>query len=140
MTHTFHFVTIKVRIMVKVRVKVKSKLGLGLGSAKVEVLRIWSCPFSIIVSKLCPNGCDVIWNIRQWRNWTSIWESEKRPYIWELDADVRIGLRLETGRRSGSDIHIYIITLKRPPFFLTHISMKTREVVTHNKIIGFPFV
>ena len=32
-----------------------------------------------------PNGCYVIWSIR-----TSIWESEKRTYIWELDADVRL--------------------------------------------------
>jgi hypothetical protein len=34
---------------------------------------------TIIVSKFCTNGCDVIWSIRQWRHWTSIWESEKRP-------------------------------------------------------------
>jgi hypothetical protein len=33
-------------------------------------------------------------------------ESEKRPYIWELDADLRIGRRLETGRRSESYIYI----------------------------------
>ena len=71
-----------------------------------NVLWIWSCPFSIIVSKPCPNGCDVIWSIRQWRNWTSIWESEKRPYIWGLDADLRIGRRSEAGRRSESYIYV----------------------------------
>ena len=49
----------------------------------------------------------VIWSIRQCRHWTSIWENEKRPYIWELDADLRIGRRLETGRRSESYIYIY---------------------------------
>jgi hypothetical protein len=31
-------------------------------------------------------------------------ESEKRPYIWELDAALRIGRRFETGRRSESYI------------------------------------
>jgi hypothetical protein len=67
---------------------------------------IWSCPFSIIVSK---NGCDVIWSIRQWRHWTSIWESEKRPHIWELDADLRIGRRLEIERRSESYIYIKVV-------------------------------
>jgi hypothetical protein len=126
MTHTFHFVTIKVRIKVKLRVNVKVKLGLGLGSAKVEVLQIWSCPFSIIVSKLCPNGCDVIWSIRQWRNWTSIWESKKRPYIWELDADLRIGCRLETGRRFESDIYIYHYTQKTPHFPYTYLNKNNR--------------
>ena len=126
MTHTFHFVTIRVRIRVKVRVKVKGKLGLGLGSAKAEVLRIWSCPFSIIVSKLCPNGCEVIWSIRQWRNWTSIWESDKRPYIWELDADLRIGRRLETGRRSESDICISHYTQKTPLFSYTYLNKNNR--------------
>ena len=35
----------------------------------------------IIASKTFLNGCDVNWSIRQWRHWTSIWESEKRPYI-----------------------------------------------------------
>ena len=35
------------------------------------------------------------------------------------------------------NLYYNIITLKRPPFFLT---LKTIEVVTHNKIIGFPFV
>jgi hypothetical protein len=35
-------------------------------------------------------------------HWTSIWESEKRTYIWELDADLRIG------RRSESYIYIYM--------------------------------
>ena len=103
-------VKVKVRVRVRVRVRVKVKLCLGLGSAKVEVYNVlwtWSCPFSIIVSKPCPNGCDVIWSLRQWRNWTSIWESEKRPYIWELDADLRIGRRLETGRRSESYIYTY---------------------------------
>jgi hypothetical protein len=37
-----------------------------------------------------------IWSIRQWRHWTSIWESEKRPYIWELDSDLMIGCRSES--------------------------------------------
>jgi hypothetical protein len=61
----------------------------------------------IIVSKPCPcpNGCDVIWSMRQWRNWTSIWESEKRSYIWELDADLRIGRRLETGDKTRFRVH-----------------------------------
>jgi hypothetical protein len=47
---------------------------------------IWNMVFcfSIIASKTCPNGI-VIWSIRQWRHWMSICESEKRPYIWELD-------------------------------------------------------
>ena len=67
---------------------------------------IWSCPFSIIASKTFPNGWYVIWSIRQWRHWTSIWESSKRPSIWEMNADLRIGRRLENGRRSESYIHI----------------------------------
>jgi hypothetical protein len=49
-----------------------------------------SCPFSIIASETFPNGCDVIWSIREWRHWTSIWESEKQPYIWELDVDLSL--------------------------------------------------
>jgi hypothetical protein len=48
--------------------------------------------------------CGVIQRIRQWCHWTSLWESEKRPYIWELDADLRIGRRFDTGRRSESYI------------------------------------
>ena len=51
---------------------------------------IWSCHFSIIASKTFPNGSDVIWSIGQWRHGTSIWESEKRPYIWELDVDLSL--------------------------------------------------
>ena len=34
--------------------------------------------------------------MRQWRNWMSIWESEKQLYIWELDSDLRIGRRSES--------------------------------------------
>ena len=68
---------------------------IGIFVVKNPSSEIWSCPFSIIASKTFPNGCDIIWSIRQWRHWTSIWESEKRPHIWELDADLRIGRRLE---------------------------------------------
>jgi hypothetical protein len=37
-----------------------------------------------LASKTCPNGCDVIWSIRQW---TSIWESKNWMPIWVLDVD-----------------------------------------------------
>jgi hypothetical protein len=122
-------------------------LRLGLESAKVEVLLntigfiysnykiprhfchqeppsgIGSSPFSIIASKRFLNGCDVSWSIHQWRHWTSIWESEKRPYIWELDADLRIGCRLETGRRSES--YIYINKILYPNHYKTSTKLIT---------------
>ena len=62
---------------------------------------IWSCPFSIIASKTFPNGCDVIWSIRQWRHWTSIWESGKSAIY------LRIGRQFEDWT-SIWVLHIYI--------------------------------
>jgi hypothetical protein len=72
--------------------------------------------------------------LRQWRNWMSIWESEKWSYIWELDADLtltgtltltltltldlRNGPWLETGRRSESIIYIMVLYLLKWLTFL----------------------
>jgi hypothetical protein len=47
------------------------------------------------------NGCDVNWSIHQ-----------KRPYIWELDADLRIGRQLKTVRRSESYIYTLSVNIK----------------------------
>ena len=84
-------------------------------SSRTPHLESGLVPFSIIASKTFPNGCDVIWSICQWRHWTSIWESEKWPYIWELDADLRIGRRLETERWSESYIYTKLVHIIKIP-------------------------
>ena len=127
-------VRVKVRVMFRVRVsvRVKVKLGLGLGSAKVEV----QCTLNLVLSLLhhcfnpCPNGCDVIWSIRQWLNWTSIWESEKRTYIWELDTDLRIGRWLEIGHQSESYIYMYIYLYMYIYIYNVHLNSNINKYTT----------
>jgi hypothetical protein len=109
-------VRVRVRARVKVRVNVRVRIRysrsthkhnrilstvtikyIGIFVIKNPSSGIWSCPFSIIISKTFPNGCDVIGcqfekvkNGHIFENWTTI---------------LRIGRRLETGHRSESYIY-----------------------------------
>ena len=67
-------------------------MGLGINYV-ILANRLVSCPFSIIASKTFPNGCDVIWSIRQWRQFEKVKNShifENWRPIWGLDVDLSL--------------------------------------------------